>query len=152
MSVRLAIQLNRLQERREHADILAREALRGTPPHPPRPHVPFADRPRSDTSKNLAYREIVVEALAARDGTRCYLCRNELTGDNYQIDHIIPRSLGGQNTLSNLALTCGGCNTEKAHKIVSFTVPSGRPCYAYPAQATADPERKPAKPPARPMR
>jgi hypothetical protein len=35
-------------------------------------------------------------------------------GVTFHIEHVLPRSQGGQTTLSNLALSCPGCNLAKA--------------------------------------
>jgi hypothetical protein len=32
----------------------------------------------------------------------------------FHIEHVVPRSLGGRTVLSNLALSCPGCNLAKA--------------------------------------
>lgn len=53
---------------------------------------------------------------------RCELCGKpapfEIDGEPYlQIDHIIPISKGGSNSIDNLAAVCPNCNCYKANKI-----------------------------------
>lgn len=51
---------------------------------------------------------------------RCAICRERL-GAKTEIDHVIPRALGGANRRSNLQLTCVPCNQAKsAHHPVDF--------------------------------
>jgi len=53
--------------------------------------------------------------IALRDGYRCAYC-----GDRkppFELEHIIPRSRGGGNQLSNLAFACPPCNQIKANKL-----------------------------------
>lgn len=45
---------------------------------------------------------------------RCAYCH--LASDQFEIDHIIPRSRGGSNRLSNLALACHRCNQDKGDR------------------------------------
>jgi hypothetical protein len=61
-----------------------------------------------------AYRELVV----ARAGGACEYCRllEAATGVTFHIEHVAPRSHGGVTVLSNLALSCPGCNLAKAEK------------------------------------
>lgn len=47
--------------------------------------------------------------LAARDGGRCAYCDRAGT----TIDHVIPRSRGGQHTWSNVVWCCRRCNNVK---------------------------------------
>lgn len=49
----------------------------------------------------------------------CYLCRNELKREHITIDHIQPRSRGGTNDKSNLAVCCGECNKKKKNKTLA---------------------------------
>ena len=58
-----------------------------------------------------AFREIVV----ARAGGACEYCRllEAPTGVTFHIEHVLPRSQGGETTLANLALSCPGCNMAK---------------------------------------
>jgi len=55
----------------------------------------------------------------ARAGGACEYCRllEIATGVTFHIEHVEPRSLGGKTMLSNLALSCPGCNLAKAEKI-----------------------------------
>lgn len=53
----------------------------------------------------------VREYLLERDGRCCAYCGAR--GVPLQIDHIDPRSRGGSNRISNLALACGPCNQAK---------------------------------------
>ncbi len=56
------------------------------------------------------------KALKRRDGDRCNRC-GFFGGDvRLTLDHIIPRSRGGNNSLHNLQLLCHFCNTLKADK------------------------------------
>lgn len=61
-----------------------------------------------------AYRQLVV----ARAGGACEYCRlvELATGVTFHIEHVMPRALGGDTVMSNLALSCPGCNLAKANK------------------------------------
>jgi hypothetical protein len=61
-----------------------------------------------------AYRELVV----ARAGGACEYCRllQAATGVLFHIERVVPRSQGGKTVLSNLALSCPGCNLAKADR------------------------------------
>jgi hypothetical protein len=48
-----------------------------------------------------------------RDGHRCVYCS---TNKNLTIDHVLPRSRGGDNTWKNLVTCCGECNLKKDDK------------------------------------
>ena len=50
---------------------------------------------------------------------RCEYCHapEEVTGGRYQVDHILPRSLGGGDELANLAFGCSGCNLAKSNHV-----------------------------------
>lgn len=44
------------------------------------------------------------------------ICPADYSIDFFQYDHIHPVCLGGLTIFANLARSCGGCNTYKAHK------------------------------------
>lgn len=46
---------------------------------------------------------------------KCPCCKKPL-GNNYQIDHIVPVSLGGSNTDDNIQLLRQRCNSQKSSK------------------------------------
>ena len=50
------------------------------------------------------------------DRFRCHYCGTE---DALTIDHIIPRSKGGQDCLSNYVTACHSCNASKRNKTYS---------------------------------
>lgn len=62
-----------------------------------------------------AARRLVV--LMKRDGPACYWCGRE--GERMNVDHVIPRCLGGSNALSNVVASCVPCNEAKGCQIVS---------------------------------
>jgi hypothetical protein len=52
--------------------------------------------------------------VTERAGDCCEYCRCQARyADSFSIDHILPRSHGGQTTPENLALSCFGCNQHK---------------------------------------
>jgi hypothetical protein len=61
-----------------------------------------------------AFRQLVV----ARAGGACEYCRllEAACGVTFHIEHVVPRSQGGPTALSNLALSCPGCNLAKADR------------------------------------
>ena len=61
-------------------------------------------------------RQVVIN----RDGC-CQRCGTE---DNLTVDHIVPRKLGGDDSLSNLEVLCAQCNTSKGGR---FFEPSRTP-------------------------
>ncbi len=52
-------------------------------------------------------------AVLLRDGGRCRRCA---AGEDIQLDHIVPWSLGGEDTVDNLQCLCGRCNRAKWHE------------------------------------
>ena len=64
----------------------------------------------------VPYKKIMLSRknVLKRDNNRCQYCNkhsNELT-----IDHVIPKSLGGQDTWENLVAACIKCNNKKSNK------------------------------------
>lgn len=61
-----------------------------------------------------AYRQLV----EARAGGACEYCRllQAASGVTFHIEHLVPRSRGGQTVMSNLAFSCPGCNLAKADR------------------------------------
>lgn len=49
----------------------------------------------------------------ARDCCEYCLCQRQFSPAPFSIEHIFPRSLGGNSQIENLALACQGCNNHK---------------------------------------
>jgi hypothetical protein len=65
-----------------------------------------------------AYRQLVV----ARVGGACEYCRllQDASGVTFHLEHVRPRSLGGETVLGNLALSCPGCNLAKGSRVIGL--------------------------------
>jgi hypothetical protein len=65
-------------------------------------------------AQSEAFRQLVV----ARAGGACEYCRllQAAAGVTFHIEHILPRTQGGETAMSNLALSCPGCNLAKADR------------------------------------
>ena len=59
------------------------------------------------------------KVVAERANGCCEYCRSQVRFaiQPFSIEHIIPRSAGGETVLDNLALSCQGCNNHKYNKI-----------------------------------
>ncbi|MEX2175401.1 MAG: HNH endonuclease signature motif containing protein [Pirellulaceae bacterium] len=68
-------------------------------------------------SSAASYRQF----LKARAGGACEYCRlvEAAAGVTFHLEHIQPRSQGGQTVLANLAFSCPGCNFAKGERIVA---------------------------------
>ena len=51
--------------------------------------------------------------LLARDNFTCQYCAKELSAKDATLDHVIPRSQGGQTTWINIVCSCASCNRKK---------------------------------------
>jgi len=59
----------------------------------------------------------IKEAVLNRDGYVCQDCgitANSDSGPTMHVDHIVPRSRGGSNDMSNLQCLCSTCNNMKS--------------------------------------
>lgn len=77
------------------------------------------------------------KAIFERDGYRCQYCGEVFPESQLNIDHVIPRHLGGRTSWENLVTSCKSCNSKKANRL--------------PHQAGFRLRRKPARPRARPL-
>ena len=51
--------------------------------------------------------------IYARDHNRCQYCGKRLPTNDLSLDHVMPRSMGGQATWENLVCACLACNVKK---------------------------------------
>jgi len=67
------------------------------------------------------------ERVAAQAGNRCGYCRtsSSLVGTSFEVDHIIPESLGGRTEEENLWLACSACNDHKSNRIAAADPTTG---------------------------
>jgi 5-methylcytosine-specific restriction endonuclease McrA len=69
-------------------------------------------------------RRISRRALFARDGWRCVYCGS--SGGRLTLDHVVPRSRGGDSVWENVVTACAPCNLRKGDRTLeeaSMTLP-----------------------------
>ena len=64
-------------------------------------------------------RKISRRALFARDGWRCVYCGT--TAGRLTLDHVIPRSRGGESVWENVVTACAPCNLRKGDRLLEET-------------------------------
>jgi 5-methylcytosine-specific restriction endonuclease McrA len=60
-------------------------------------------------------RKISRRALFARDNWRCAYCGT--TGGKLTLDHVVPRSRGGDSVWENVVTSCAPCNLKKGDRL-----------------------------------
>jgi len=55
-------------------------------------------------------------ALLSRDHYTCQYCGAQSSGKELTIDHVLPRSQGGETTWENVAAACKSCNSKKGNR------------------------------------
>lgn len=60
---------------------------------------------------------------------KCSICGKKVSYENFTIDHIIAKKIGGQDTEDNLMGMCIKCNKEKGHKTIIEFLSSKELCY-----------------------
>ena len=68
------------------------------------------------------------KAVIRRANNCCEYCRSQarFATQPFSVEHIIPVSKSGKNTLENLALACQGCNNYKYNKTEALDVVSAK--------------------------
>lgn len=66
----------------------------------------------------FAIAERDIRRMLVRQGGRCAYCQAEL-GESYHVDHVVPVSRGGSNSIGNLAAACPPCNVSKSNWLLS---------------------------------
>jgi hypothetical protein len=66
----------------------------------------------------MAQTESYREPVTARAGGGCEYCRllEWATGVTFHVEHVLPKLHGGKTVMSNLALSCPGCNLAKGDR------------------------------------
>jgi 5-methylcytosine-specific restriction endonuclease McrA len=89
------------------------EPLRSSTIAFPRPHVirlvQYVRVPRT------LQRKISRRALFARDGWKCVYCGTG--GGRLTLDHVVPRSRGGDSVWENVVTSCAPCNMRKGNRL-----------------------------------
>jgi 5-methylcytosine-specific restriction endonuclease McrA len=62
-------------------------------------------------------RKISRRALFARDGWRCAYCGTSTS--KLTLDHIVPRSRGGESVWENVVSSCAPCNHRKGNRLLA---------------------------------
>ena len=60
-------------------------------------------------------RKISRRALFARDGWKCVYCGT--TNGRLTLDHVVPRSRGGDSVWENVVTSCAPCNLKKGNRL-----------------------------------
>lgn len=94
----------------EHgADVLRSETMRLDCPEVIR-LVSFVRVPR-----DIHRRRITRKAVLARDGWTCQYCGT--SKPSLTVDHVIPRSRGGESDWENIVASCAPCNRKKGNRL-----------------------------------
>lgn len=65
--------------------------------------------------RDIHRRKITRKAVLARDSWTCQYCGTQRSG--LTVDHVIPRSRGGQSSWENIVAACGPCNRRKGNRL-----------------------------------
>ena len=65
--------------------------------------------------RDVHRRKITRKAVLARDSYTCQYCGRE--GSGLTVDHVIPRSRGGQTGWENIVAACAPCNRKKGNRM-----------------------------------
>jgi 5-methylcytosine-specific restriction endonuclease McrA len=65
--------------------------------------------------RDVHRRKITRKAVLARDSYTCQYCGHEASG--LTVDHVIPRSRGGESSWENIVASCAPCNRKKGNRL-----------------------------------
>ena len=92
----------------------------------------------------IVQRKISRRALFARDGWRCVYCGT--ASGRLTLDHVIPRSRGGDSVWENVVTSCAPCNLRKGNRLpheaqMELAAPAAAACAGalHPPRGAEDP-------------
>ena len=65
--------------------------------------------------RDVHRRKITRKAVLARDAWTCQYCGRQASG--LTVDHVIPRSRGGESVWENIVASCAPCNRKKGNRL-----------------------------------
>jgi len=65
--------------------------------------------------RDVHRRKITRKAVLARDAYTCQYCGRQASG--LTVDHVIPRSRGGDSVWENIVASCAPCNRKKGNRL-----------------------------------
>jgi 5-methylcytosine-specific restriction endonuclease McrA len=84
----------------------------------PRIHVPVPSVVRLRTYRRVprVKRSVSRKGIILRDASSCQYCGRRFEPRELTLDHVIPRSRGGQSSWDNLVAACLRCNNRKGNR------------------------------------
>jgi 5-methylcytosine-specific restriction endonuclease McrA len=61
-------------------------------------------------------RRRLIAAIRKRDGTSCWICGRPCRDEETTLDHVVPKSKGGGNGLTNLRIAHQCCNNRRGNE------------------------------------
>ena len=81
----------------------------------------FSTPPRRTDIKQVKLgKEAIKDKLHKGQKGKCNGCQNTYLKKDFHIDHMLPKSRGGQDNIENLQLLCGHCNTTKGDRPMAY--------------------------------
>ncbi len=104
---------------REAINAAKREKYANTYAKEPQKYLSSVHKRRALVEDGGSYSQEEWDALCARYGNKCLWCdaKTALT-----VDHVVPLSQGGSNTIDNLQPLCARCNRAKYSRVMDFRV------------------------------
>lgn len=78
-----------------------------------------ARRRARDSGANGSFKADDVKRLLEQQRAKCIYCGTDISDGLHTIEHVIPLSRGGSNSIENIALACRSCNARKGQKLPS---------------------------------
>jgi len=79
-------------------------------------NVPAVVRLRKSTKAEPMRIRYSRSNILSRDNNTCQYCEGKFRSQDLTLDHVIPKSIGGKTTWTNIVACCKTCNTEKANR------------------------------------
>ncbi len=79
----------------------------------------FLKQEKLSKIKTIQEKQEKKKFLHEEQNGRCHYCRDEMILKQSTLDHVIPRSQGGEDNIGNLVLACYGCNQKKRDRLIA---------------------------------